>query len=148
MRNLVNAACYDTSIHEVVVKERLQSGYHWSLDRRFNPLCVMGLQLPGSYFHPAVNTQEKIFAKMHSLSSRILSETLPKLLQLLEGQISTTEEYGEEYLKMTLSMVPTTTPLGRVMDLLKIVQEEIDEFRQDVGLSKHEFAFLDRAPEL
>jgi len=71
------------------------------------------------------------------LSSRILSETLPKLLQPLEeGQISTTKEHGEEYLKMSLFMVPTTTPPKCIMDLLKIVQEEIDEIRQDVSLSK------------
>jgi hypothetical protein len=136
-RNLINAAGYDKYIQEVVVKERLQSRYHWSLDRRFNSLCVMGLQLPGSYFHPAVNTQEKIFAKVRSLSFRMLSETLPKLPQLLEeGQISTTKEHGEEYLKMSLSMVPTTTPPKCVMDLLKIVQEEIDEIRKDISLSK------------
>ena len=65
-----------------------------------------------------------MFAKVHSLSSRILSETLPKLLPPLEEeQISTTKELGEEYLKMSLSTVPTTTPPKRVIDLLKIVQE-------------------------
>lgn len=119
------------------MKERLQPGYHWSLVRRFNPLWVLGIQLPGSYLHPAVDTQEKIFAKVDSLSAKILAETILKLLDLLEeGLASTAKEYGEDYMSSSLSITPTTTPAKCIMDLLQAVQNEINETRQDVGLSK------------
>jgi hypothetical protein len=97
----------------------------------------MGIQLPGSYLHPAVDTKEKITAKVCSLSSTILSKTLPKLLEILEeGLKSTIKEYGEEYMRESLLLTPTTTPAQCIMDLLHIIQDEINETRQDVGLSK------------
>ena len=71
---LVSAACWDETIQMLVLKETEQPGLHWYNNRIFNPPWILGLQLPGSYQFPTVDT--KISDNSCQVSRCNLNETM------------------------------------------------------------------------
>ncbi|CZR59126.1 uncharacterized protein PAC_09018 [Phialocephala subalpina] len=132
---LVSAACHDPAIQSLMVKEKLQPGHHWSSDRRFDRLWVLGLQLPGAYSHESVDTLAKIMRKVDSLTPKVLQKVYTILKECLEECISlATREYGKDYLQPALSMIPATTPPEFVSNFLRTCRHEINQTQSLIRL--------------
>jgi hypothetical protein len=133
--SLVRALCYETTIQALIVKEILQPGYHWSTERHFDPLWVIGVQLPGAFGGKSVDTWEKIIGVVDSLAKEVLEKTGTKLLKLLDQGIATeTDEYGEGHFEGGLAMIPATTPPMCILNLIRTCRQEIEILQGDVAL--------------
>jgi len=134
---LISAMCRDPDIHAIIIKEKLQPGYHWSERRVFNPLWLLGIQLPGSYRLEGVRTMEEIIEAVNSVTPQILREVQQRLMALLDDCISVAKnEDGDVFVHSALSLVPATTPPKCVMDILYLAHAEVVELRQDVKLKE------------
>lgn len=122
---LIAALCFDRSIQRLIVKESLQPGHHWALDRRLNPLWVLGIRLPGS-FQGAVDTLPKIMAVVDALTPRVLAEVKERMDSFLAEEVAATErEGGPEGVAAARSVISVTTPPQCVVDLMLTCQEEV-----------------------
>ncbi|KAE9373249.1 hypothetical protein N431DRAFT_534510 [Stipitochalara longipes BDJ] len=134
---LVEALCSDFTIQKLVIRDRLQPGYHWSSNRAIDPLWILGLFLPGSYSQEQVDSREKIMQVVDRMSIRILTEVKRRLDDYLEEAISaSTWEHGKAYLEDALNMIPATSPPQCLVELVQATRAEIVKMRRDVGLKK------------
>ena len=134
---LFAAACYNAEVQGVLVKESLQPGYHWSSDRLFNPLWVLGIHLPGSYTDKKVDDFDKIMGLVDSLTPSILAKVRVTILDLIEKSISVSvREEGEDYVRMAKGTFSAAHPPKSMISLLRVIRHEIDELQVDIGLRK------------
>jgi hypothetical protein len=100
---LIRMLCYERSIQELIVKEKLQPGHYWSTTRNLDPLWVIGVHLPGAFGAEFVNTWDKIFSIVASLAEEILARTGRELMELFEQGIAVeTQDTAADILKPLL----------------------------------------------
>ena len=147
-RYLIDAACYDESVQEIMLKEWQQPGHHWSNERKFHPGWVLGLYLPGGYVSRNVDTEAKIIEFVNQNTPAILEKVREKLAGYLGAVITEAKkEFGDEYCKKADSMWPATTPPLCLSELLRAGRRELDEWQQDIALSKSLKKLLVDLPE-
>jgi hypothetical protein len=140
----VDAACYDQGLQGLAVKELHQPGFHWSASRRFNPLWVIGIQLPGSYCFSEVDSRSKIMAIIDSLTPAVLEEAWKKLVKwLTTGIMVMWKENGAEWLGTIMSTHLATNPPMCVARLLRLARSDLNLERQETRLR----TFAARVPE-
>jgi hypothetical protein len=121
---MVAAACYDSEIQGVMLKESLQPGLHWCTNRLFNPLWVRDIYLRGSYRFASVDTMERIITRENSLTPGIPKKVESKLIGLIEDtRVRAITKYGEDFLHAALSLKPTTSPASCVTRLLRMLMD-------------------------
>jgi hypothetical protein len=134
---MVAAACYDSEIQGVMLKENLQPGLHWCTNRLFNPLWVRGIYLSGSYRFASVNTMERIITRVNSLTPEILKKVESKLIGLIEdARAGAITKHGEDFLHAALSLKPTTTPASCVTHLPRMLKDHRKELQEEIGLMR------------
>jgi hypothetical protein len=116
-----------------MLKECLDPGRHWSMNRRFNPLWVLGIQLPGSYSNEYVDTKENIMAVVDSITPKILKEAERKMKEFFDG-LARSKMSAKGFLYSAQSKTPTTAPPKCVTDLLCEVRNELSRARSESAL--------------
>lgn len=96
----------------------------------------MGINLPGSYCDPTVDTQEKITAVVDSLTPQVLDSIytrLEKFIQLCLSQDAKT--FGSRQM-ISEEGCPATTPPECISRMFTQARRELDRTQRDTGMSK------------
>ncbi|KAG4414529.1 hypothetical protein IFR04_012330 [Cadophora malorum] len=134
---IANALCLDGTIQGIMVKEKLQPGHHWDMNRVLDPLWILGLYLPGSYQHPNIDNEVKIISVVNAWTPAILRITSCRLSEWLNNAMEDALlRFTDDCFVPALSLRPVTSPASCIEKLLDQAKRESTALKLKVGVGK------------